>query len=157
MLPIIIFSLLLFSTFVTSSAGPIHDAAMRGNLEKVRELITLKTDVDSVDECGRTALHIAAINGKTEVVNLLLENGANINAATEHGWTPLHWAAAFGYIDIVRILVSNNARIVGHADCITPLQLALISGHLEIVELLKTHVTTPLLPPNFQGNPNRKR
>jgi uncharacterized protein len=62
-------------------AGPIHDAAKKGDLAKVQAL--LKGDpslVRSRDEDGGTPLFWAAANGHKEVVRLLLANKAEINA-----------------------------------------------------------------------------
>jgi ankyrin repeat protein len=58
--------------------GEIHDAALRGDLEKVQAL--LKADpalVSSKDDSGRTPLHAAAVVGHKDVVDLLCQHGGH--------------------------------------------------------------------------------
>src|SRR5512132_3685078 len=78
----------LLSPVGRARAGEIHDAALAGDLEKVRAL--LKKNPKSVNERnddGETALHLAWPSPK--VVKLLLDNGADINARDKDGKTPL--------------------------------------------------------------------
>ncbi len=59
--------LTLIGLFALSSAlaGPLHDAAWRGNLTVVTGLIALGTDVSAKKEDAKTPLHLAAMQGHT--------------------------------------------------------------------------------------------
>jgi ankyrin repeat protein len=69
---------------------PIHNAARRGNLMRVKKLIEEDpTLIHRRDEDG-TPLHHAAVGGHTKVAEYLLANGADVNAKGGMvGWTPL--------------------------------------------------------------------
>ena len=51
----------------------LRDASSRGDLVKVRELITAGADINHVDNKGRTPLYIASETGHVEVVRELLQ------------------------------------------------------------------------------------
>ncbi|GMP88715.1 hypothetical protein CsSME_00040598 [Camellia sinensis var. sinensis] len=53
--------------------------ANEGDLEEIKELLELGTDVNHRDIDDRTALHVAACHGSTDVVEFLLNNGAEID------------------------------------------------------------------------------
>jgi ankyrin repeat protein len=61
--------------------GEIHDAAKRGDLEKVKALLKANPNwVSRKDPDGMTPLHKAAGAGVKDVVELLLAKGAEVNA-----------------------------------------------------------------------------
>ncbi|GLJ23484.1 hypothetical protein SUGI_0444890 [Cryptomeria japonica] len=67
-----------------SQTTPLHVAAAKGNLNMVKELLSLISGeegkeeyVGAPDVLGQTALHKAASGGHAEVVKKLLEEGAN--------------------------------------------------------------------------------
>lgn len=59
----------------------LHLAAMHGHLERVRELVKYKADVNiKSDGCGYTPLHIAAKNGHMEIVKFLVKSDCDPQA-----------------------------------------------------------------------------
>ena len=54
----------------------LADYAGRGDLAKVRSLVSQGADVNTKYAVGATALHLAARNGQIEVARFLLEKGA---------------------------------------------------------------------------------
>ena len=71
------------------SSTDLHDAARRGDLEKVKELLRDDPDlVFSKDGCDGTPLHAAAEGGHKNVVDLLLASKAEINAKDKYGNAP---------------------------------------------------------------------
>jgi len=78
--------------------------AISGSVERIKELIEQKEDLNKIDDKGYTALMYAASNGKTEVVKLLLDSGANKELMTLEGNTAASFALKHNYSDIVYLL-----------------------------------------------------
>ena len=76
----------------------IHEAALKGNIEAVKQHLAAGTDVDVKGGwMVGTPLHPAAGSGHKEVVELLIAKGADVNAKSDAGWTPLDWAEETGF------------------------------------------------------------
>jgi len=58
----------------------IHDAALIGNIEAVKQHLAAGTDVNTKGDNGETPLHEATGAGHKEVVELLIAEGADVNA-----------------------------------------------------------------------------
>jgi ankyrin repeat protein len=141
---------ILFTTFTLTFSSlaydEIHQAALDGNLEKVKalieanpELISSKVSTNDTRYAryGYTPLLCAAENGHKDVVEFLLTNKADINSTSANGWTALHAAAYHGHKDVVEVLLSHKAKInAKDLDGYTPLHLAAGGRHKDIVELL---------------------
>ena len=93
------FSIIYFTRLFTTSgliAGEIHDAAVAGDLNKVRELLEADPSLmEAKDKDGLTPLY-AAIRGtgpayftQVEVANYLLDKGADVKVRSNWGGTPL--------------------------------------------------------------------
>src|SRR5688500_16351205 len=82
--------------FMVAAAGDtrVADAAMAGDRNEVRNLLTQAVDVNSAQGDGMTALHWAALKGDAELAQMLIYAGANLKATTRLGaYTPLYMAA----------------------------------------------------------------
>jgi ankyrin repeat protein len=88
-----------------TGCSPLHTAAVKGDVEKLRTLIENGAYVDDRDPDGRTALHYAAQRGNKECVDLLLAKGANVNMKDNRFYAPLHHAAVGGSKDCVESLL----------------------------------------------------
>jgi len=75
----------------------IHEAAMEGNIEAVKQHLDAGTDVNAKEEdgVGETPLHWAASLGHKEIVELLIAKGADVNAQSVILGTPLDLAIQF--------------------------------------------------------------
>ncbi|GBN91758.1 Ankyrin-2, partial [Araneus ventricosus] len=123
-------------------------------------------DAGTRGNCGYTVLHISALSGSLDVTRYLVAEGADINAKDEKGYKPVHIAAENGFRDIVEfylncddlgdetaalllivarngkanvcdLLLKRNADANGcHVDDKTPIKLALLKGHKEILSVL---------------------
>src|SRR5687767_9637164 len=70
-------------------AAPLIEAAKNGEIGKVLSLIEAGSNLNVVDETGRTALNWATVQGHSEIVNLLAEHRANVNIRDKEGMSPL--------------------------------------------------------------------
>ena len=108
----------------TALAGPIHTAAMNGDLAGVQAELDkgVDVDVDVKDEDGNSSLHWGATKGHKEVVELLIDQGADLDSKDESGMTPLHVAKnkAIAELLITKGADVNEANKMGE----TPLDLA---------------------------------
>jgi ankyrin repeat protein len=81
------------SVGLIETASPLHLAAVYGQPEIARVLLSHGHPADAVDEWGATPLMDAVQYGHVEVVKALLEHGAQVNAKNVHLNTALHEAA----------------------------------------------------------------
>ena len=121
---------------------PLLDAARRGELEAVRELIRRGADVDAVRGDGMTALHFAAERGHAEVARALIDAGAAVDAGTRIGrYAPLHLAARGGHGAVVARLLEAGAdpNAATTNSGVTPLHLAAgtVNGAATVTALLE--------------------
>jgi hypothetical protein len=85
-------------------------AAMIGGLESVRLHLRAGSDVDAVDEKGRSALILAASKGHFEICRLLLEAGADPALKDSGGKDALAAAFSRGRTEIAELLRSAKSR-----------------------------------------------
>lgn len=118
--------------------SPVADAASRGDLAGVRQLLREGADVNAAQGDGMTALHWAAMRGDVDMTRILLYAGAGTRAATRLGdRTPLHLAARNGYGELVAILVEAGADPEARTSTgVTPLHLAARAGDDRAIEPL---------------------
>ncbi len=118
-------------------ANTFHEAAAKGELSKVKTLITHGANVNGANSQGEIALHLAIKRGHKRVVEFLLAHGADINAQNAYGDTPLHYAAETKHADIVELLLAHEANV--HARNSQPwtfLPLAREGQDREVLKLL---------------------
>ena len=127
-----------------SGKNAVHYAAAGNSTWIVRNLLhdapsSNHSDINAVDDQGRTALGVASEGGNRIMVALLIFYGANVKTeATSHGGsTALHLAAKSGHEATVRLLLDHGARI----EAVTStgwmaLHWAAENGHEATVRLL---------------------
>lgn len=87
------------------------DAARRGNLEEVKELIAHGASVEAKDDYGATPLSFAVLNNHEEMCKLLIANKAIVDEKNNEEATPLVVAARNGRENICRLLIANKATV----------------------------------------------
>lgn len=125
----------------------MYDAALNGNLEKVKESIGKGADLNAVDNEGRTALMYASFNGHTEIVRLLLNEGAEVGIRDPMGRTALLFASTGPFAETVKLLLDHHAdpNITDKDEHFSPLMHAAAEGQLQVVKLLMERGADPAL------------
>ncbi|KAI9005417.1 ankyrin repeat-containing domain protein [Gaertneriomyces semiglobifer] len=119
-------------------ATPLIYASQQGNLEVVQALAEGGADLCLGDKMGRTPLMFASKNGHWDLVKFLLHAGVDTSALDTSENTALHYAAGYGWPDVVRLLIDVGDADVNVANNwkYTPLMVADMKGHMEVVRLL---------------------
>ncbi|XP_014863420.1 PREDICTED: ankyrin repeat domain-containing protein 11 isoform X1 [Poecilia mexicana] len=87
----------------------LHRAAIRGEVRRIKELISEGADVNVKDFAGWTALHEACNRGYYDVAKQLLAAGAEVNTKGLDDDTPLHDASNNGHFKVVKLLLRYGA------------------------------------------------
>ncbi len=125
----------------------LHHACLYGHKDQVREILKRfgpDIDVNKVVHGGHTALHLACFPGHLSVVQILLSNGGqhkiNISKTNDHGQTPLDLAVTHGHKNIVVQLIKDKS--FSRKPPVSTLRLAVLSGHVNIAEILNDKLKT---------------
>jgi ankyrin repeat protein len=150
---------------VPGAESPVADAAMRGDVERLRALLREGADVNAAQGDGMTALHWVALNGDLDALNVLLYAGAVTDPLTRVGrYTPLHLASSRGHAAVVsRLLEAGGKPSAATSTGVQPLHLAAQAGDAAAVKALvdrganvnardDTHGRTPIV---FAASQNR--
>jgi len=124
--------------------SPLHVASKRGDFDTVRDRLkmdTQRSEIDSVDADGWTALMLACESGHLKVVKLLVEAGSSITRMAQNSpsrATALHIAVENCWINVVEYLLDQpetnpNIKMM---DGLTPLSLAVGYGYDDIARAL---------------------
>ena len=90
--------------------GTIHGAALRGNIEAVKEFLATGKGVNTKGDVEETPLHCAAAHGRKKIAALLIADGADVNAKEKNGTTPLDLAVRFKHPETVDLLHKHGAK-----------------------------------------------
>ncbi len=133
-----VFTLSSFLSFSTALAGPLHDAALSGDVKEVQILLDSGADPNAaLSDGGPTPLFFAAERGHPDVVALLVSQGADVNNPTHRGGA-LHIAAKRGNLEIVKLLLDAGAdpNLLAGDPLVRPLHEAAYKGSVEVVDML---------------------
>lgn len=129
--------------FFPQSRSALSYAALFDHAEVARLLLDKGASVSAMDSStGFQPLHYAALAGNTTLFETLVQRGARVSSATrDQNWTPLHFASYFRHIDLLKTLLNEHGAAIDlNAPDVqqrTPIFLASLAGHLDVVQLLK--------------------
>jgi|LKGT01.1.fsa_nt_gi ankyrin repeat protein len=139
------FMLRLFAAIIVAlgasgvaDAGPLFEAAGRGDLAVVEKLLGEGVEVDQRARNAETPLIAAALAGETATAEVLIVHGADIMAHNKGGLTPLHAAAYSGSVEVARLLLDHGADLEDRDNVsgATPLIVAAEENRVVVAELL---------------------
>jgi len=114
-------------------------AVQFGNVERVRQLLEKRPDLNLWDDRGCTLIHWSVQEWNPEITRLLVGNGANPNTSGDSGVTPLANATGESNIEAVELLLELGADVnysEGHG---TALHTACAYEYPQVAEILIEH------------------
>lgn len=100
------------NTFPNTDPAVFFDAIEEGDITTIKRELKNGTNVEIIDEFGRTPLWRAVEIGNRHVIQLLLDNDANVEAKNLRGGNILDWALKKGKEDIVNmVLAKMDAKV----------------------------------------------
>jgi ankyrin repeat protein len=126
------------SSTLAYAPDELHKAAGQSDIEKVKEILSTKVDVDARDSFGGTALHAAMFQNDMQIVKLLIDYGFDVNAkGVSNGYTPLHDSVWADNLPAARLLIENGADLsIKNNEGQTPAEKAKAEGKQELYEYL---------------------
>ena len=129
---------------------PLELAVLRNHLEIVGWLASIDLACMKLENKDKlSVLHVAAANGKTEIASVLLKsvNSSDkcslISSPDDEGMTAFHWSCLEGHLEFSKWLLEEYKNYMSESDPLlhtiqnnngtTPLELAVLRNHLEIV------------------------
>ncbi|HEY7389001.1 MAG TPA: ankyrin repeat domain-containing protein [Bryobacteraceae bacterium] len=120
-----------------SADSPLADAAMRGDKEAIRTLLTDRSTVNARQTDGTTALHWAVRRDDLATAEALIAAGADVKAANRYGVTPMCLAAMNGDAAMIAVLLNAGADPnAANEGGETVLMTAARTGKVEAIKLL---------------------
>lgn len=107
-IPLIILSLLLtpFNSIypLTQDEETFLDAAIFGDEDVIKDILTKNININVQDDVGNTALILACMEGHVQVVQLLVKANVDKSIVNKHGNDALFYARRNNYNDIIKLL-----------------------------------------------------
>ncbi len=153
---LIVLSVFCYESFANDQDA-LTEAALKGDLKQVQDLLAKGADVNAKDKRGDTAFLRAVYGDHLETVNLLLDNGADINATGWYGKTAIWLTACWGRRRMAELLKQRGAILtlevaamlgdtekvreflekgIDGQDIGTALAGASRHGHLQVIKIL---------------------
>jgi Fe-S cluster biosynthesis and repair protein YggX len=127
-------------TAINESSVSLHDAAKRGDLQKMQEFLADGKDVNAKDFKGVTALGYAVGHDQLSTVKVLIDAKANINDVDSAGNSAVHFAAGYGRVKVLEHLLARGANASkANQQGQTPMAVAQQNKQQQAVALLQRH------------------
>merc|ERR1719269_309514 len=127
-------------TSIQDTSVSLHDAARRGDLQRLQEFLQDGKSVNAKDFKGVTALGYAVGHDQLSIVKVLIDAKANLNDVDSAGNSAVHFAAGYGRVKVLEHLLARgaNASKVNQMG-LTPLGVAQQNNQQQAVALLQRH------------------
>ncbi|KAM4052607.1 ankycorbin isoform 4-T4 [Anomaloglossus baeobatrachus] len=117
-----------------------HLAAMKGNAECLRVMLTHGVDVAAQDLSGHSVLHLAVKHNHIDCIKRLLQAKCPADCFDNLGRTCVHYAAVNGSVPALQLLCDHKCLLnVRDLDGHTPLLISVHQGHVEACKCLLDH------------------
>ncbi|XP_071085488.1 fibronectin type 3 and ankyrin repeat domains protein 1-like [Haliotis cracherodii] len=113
----------------------IHDACNRGNLPRVKRILSQgNVDIESKEMHGRTPIMLAAYWGHGDMFNVIMSEQPDVSKLDKDGNNILHLACYGGDMKVVKYVLSQNMADINsrNQQGKTPLMWAASCGHKEL-------------------------
>jgi ankyrin repeat protein len=131
-----------------NAASPLTVAIVKNHNSVARYLISRGVDVNLAGTDGGTPAFIAAALGNLEILKLLEKAGAVLDTvAGANKVSAVALAAQDGFLKVVDFLISKGVDLDRQGlDGDSPVYLAAVNGHLDIVKALREAGADPNIP-----------
>jgi hypothetical protein len=125
---------------IKDSSVSLHDAARRGDLQRLQEFAKDGKDINGKDFKGVTPLGYAVGHDQLSCVKVLIDMKANVNEIDSAGNSAVHFAAGYGRVKVLEHLLARgaNASKVNQMG-MTPLAAAQQNNQQQAMALLQRH------------------
>ncbi|CAJ1080834.1 SH3 and multiple ankyrin repeat domains protein 1-like isoform X2 [Xyrichtys novacula] len=124
-----------------------HTVLTGGDTSCCETLLYYRARLGTRDENGWDESHQACQNGFAQHLEHLLFYGADTSSQNASGNTALHISALYNKESCVRVLLYRGAnKEAKNKHGQTPFQLAVLSGHFELGEIIKNHKDSDVVP-----------
>merc|ERR1719326_971324 len=125
---------------IQDSTVSMHDAAKRGDLQKMQEFLADGKDVNAKDFKGVTALGYAVGHDQLSVVKVLIDAKANVVDVDSAGNSAVHFAAGYGRVKVLEHLLARGAAVSkANQMGLTPLSVAQQNKQQQAIAILQRH------------------
>ena len=127
----------------------IESAAMNGQYLVVRILSQIRAWhnlIPTIIDYNPTILHLTAMHGHVATTRALLECGFPIDSLNSDRRNALHSAALWGHSTVVELLLQKGAAFLLDEYGMSPIDLAVKGGYINVLESFKTLSPTSFLP-----------
>jgi ankyrin repeat protein len=147
---ILLATLIIFKMAIVASAEPIVEAAKKGDLQTVRNILQQDpSKLNATDEDHYTPLHWACMRAHWDVARYLIEEGADLNVVGGDGGTQINWAVHHDNVEIVKLMIEKGAKLnIQNQWGMTELHTAIWRGNIHVVEYLLDHGSDPSIKTN---------
>ncbi|XP_055316580.1 ankyrin-1-like isoform X2 [Sitodiplosis mosellana] len=118
----------------------LRHAIERGDVSKMRSLISEGINMSIQLDNGDTPIHLAARKDNVDIVKLLIDEGVSPKILKSDNSTPLHDAVQSGNVEVAKVLIEHGADVNAESnDGWTALRMAARAGHVEVAKVLIEH------------------
>merc|ERR1719182_620085 len=127
-------------TSIQESSVSLHDAARRGDLQRLQEFLKDGKDVNAKDFKGVTPLGYAVGHDQLSVVKVLIDAKANVTDVDSNGNSAVHFAAGYGRVKVLEHLLARGANVSKvNKMGMTPLAAAQQNNQQQAIAILQRH------------------